>query len=237
MEVINLNELDDTILLTCDNIPNLFTLYKNRVKDEVVCMLDIKIIDTQNLSSNNLTEYETQLKLIADDIIETYLQGRLVAVDVLTDIFRLNEISFELRMYLDGINMSYSTEYDDVMDFSEFSLANSHLCQYCFCFQCKPNPLVNIKQTNDMNTPPSLFCQKSHIELRTSRYFQEKLKSHGFNFEREVPDTSYAELLKNSITLNGNNVAGVIETLTNKSALITELEAKLITDVGDSDAV
>lgn len=192
-----------------DNLPTL-TGWLSSVE-----RLNIVLTDLEAFSDDDTGSYKETLDALADGIVDTYLTGKPVQVNLLTDCLILKEMNncgagdSSVTLAPDGKfyicpAYYYEDEKQNVGDLSNgLSIKNSQLlrldhapiCRQCDAYHCRRCIWMNSRLTMDANTPSHQQCVVAHVERNASRYLQQKLQEKGMQLSNsyEITEIDYLD--------------------------------------------
>jgi CXXX repeat peptide maturase len=192
-----------------DNLPTL-TGWLSSVE-----RLNIVLTDVEAFSDDDTGSYKETLDALADGIVDTYLTGKPVQVNLLTDCLILKEMNncgagdSSVTLAPDGKfyicpAYYYEDEKQNVGDLSNgLSIKNSQLlrldhapiCRQCDAYHCRRCIWMNSRLTMDANTPSHQQCVVAHVERNASRYLQQKLQEKGMQLSNsyEITEIDYLD--------------------------------------------
>jgi hypothetical protein len=131
-------------LVTKDNLEDLSENIKGNDNINII-FSDISIF-----SDDDFEKYRAELTKVVEYIYNSYVNfGKVIAVNVITDIFSIN-----------------ARDIDD----------NFLFCKICPCLHCKPNEKLFKEKTGDNFIPFKAYCKKAFIEYKESQELLFKLK-------------------------------------------------------------
>lgn len=185
-------------------------LGKNRViiKEllEKVMRLDIVLTDVENFSDADIVEYQEILNCLSDDIIDIFLKGKCIQLNLLTDRLILQDMN-NCNAGVDNITLApngkfylcpafyYENEKQSIGDLVTglkidnpqlLQLDHAPLCRQCDAFQCKRCVWQNERLTLDLNTPSRQQCIMAHLERNATRILRKNLREKNMQIEGSV---------------------------------------------------
>lgn len=174
--------------------------------------------DIQELTDENLISYEHQLNRIIPPIAQSYLDGKTIELNCLSDRLLLKEMN-NCNAGLTHVTFApngkfyicpgfyYSTPQNDVGSIEEglkmpcqelLQLDHAPICSICDAFQCKRCIYLNKILTNELNTPSRQQCIISHLERNASRRLLRRLKPALQNLQElfDIPEVDYLDPLE-----------------------------------------
>lgn len=200
-----------------ENLP-----YYMEVLFEKVNRINLNILDLDR--TFDLKKYSIALDQVTELLIDMANKSNsLKELNVLTDILYSNEHSGckagtdEITYAPDGklyiCPAFYSEGMEAVGDVEQgIKIGNRHLlgdeyaplCNVCDANQCENCKFVNLRNTNEVNVPPSFQCRKSHIEREHSLRLQKSLGKK-WSFENQLNDIDYDDPLE-ILAVSGKNL-------------------------------
>lgn len=210
----NVSEGNGTYVLRT-NRQDLFANYK-LLCDSVGKMqrLNVVLTDVEKFTEEDFKDYEKVLDCMCDCVCKSYVEGKPVQVNILTDRIMLDkmnncgagDISVTLapdgRFYVcpafyyanDGSAVGDLEHGLDIKNSQLYKLDYAPLCRICDAYQCKRCVWLNRKTTLEVNTPSHEQCVVAHLERNASRKLLADIRKHGsFMPEREIKEITYLD--------------------------------------------
>jgi len=180
--------------------------------------INFVIDDMQKLSEENLINYEHQLNNIVPVIAQSYMKGKTIELNCLSDRILLQEMN-NCNAGLSHVSFApngkfyicpgfyFSNPQNDIGSITEglkiqgqelLQLDHAPICSVCDAFQCKRCIYLNKALTNELNTPSRQQCVISHLERNASRRLLRRLKPALENFQElsDIPELDYLDPLE-----------------------------------------
>jgi CXXX repeat peptide maturase len=171
--------------------------------------------DVQELTEENLINFEHQLNKIILIIAQAYRDGKTIELNCISDRLLLKEMN-NCNAGLSHVTIApngkfyicpgfyYSNPQNDVGSIEEglkipnqelLQLDHAPICSICDAFQCKRCVYMNKIITNEINTPSRQQCVFSHLERNASRRLLRRLKPALQNLHElmEIPEVDYLD--------------------------------------------
>lgn len=202
------------LIVNKDNIKNLF--------DFVVTLsgknqrINLILEGIEHWSDEETKAYGSQLDMLIPFIAQTYKSGDSLELNVLTDLWELKsmrnceagELSFSLApngkiyvcpaFYFDDPDNFVGTleEGIHIKNPQLLELENAPICSACDVYNCRRCKYLNMKMTNEINTPSKIQCLISHIERKKSMELQKLIrKNSSVEFENVLQEIYYMDPL------------------------------------------
>lgn len=179
-----------------------------------IARLNVVLTDVDKFKDSDIENYKSTLENLADGIVEKYLQGRSVQLNLLTDRLMLSEMNncgagdSNLTLAPNGkFYLCPAFYYEDekqsvgdlrsgvaIMNPQLLRLDHAPICRQCDAYQCRRCIWMNQRLTMDANTPSHQQCVVAHLERNTSRKLQMKLGEDGIRLTDTQPIKEMTEL-------------------------------------------
>ncbi len=213
------------LIVNKDNINHLNDFVINiSIKNQRVNLI---LEGIEHWSDIEIKEYSRQLDLLIPFIADTYIYGSPLELNVLVDLWELKSMrnceagqnTFALAPN-GKIYMCPAFYFDDTENFigtleegihinnpQLLELESAPICSVCDVYNCRRCKHLNIKMTNEINTPSKVQCLISHIERNKSLELQRFIKeSISTEFENHLQEIDYTDpldkLLKKGSAVN-----------------------------------
>jgi len=130
MKILDIND-PSLIIIESREIDQLYNKFIDKIKNNIHS-IDIRISDPNKLNSVNLKRYHKQLLKIATSIYDNLKNNKIIAVDVITDVFNKKTLSYDYELYLKD-NKKYFDINCTKEDFEmlNFNYDYAKMCQSC----------------------------------------------------------------------------------------------------------
>ncbi|RDY33231.1 radical SAM peptide maturase, CXXX-repeat target family [Lachnotalea glycerini] len=223
-ELLNGKRVDTESSLLIVDSDNLKYLSED-VKNILINCMRINIIARFDYKNFDFQEYEKQLDAIVEILYTYFTNNEIRHVDVITDnLFFTKKIdcaagvdSFTLApngylytcpaVYFTSPEAYVGTLTEGINEklLKSYSVNESPVCSNCQINQCKRCVYQNKKLTGEHNTPSSVQCKKSKIELKYASKLSKLLKNFGFHMTiNSMMDIDGSDPLERLIAQRGN---------------------------------
>lgn len=181
--------------------------------------INLILEDIEKWTDVQLSLYNTQLNNIAQIVEKSYIDGRSVELNVLTDLWYLTEMcncdagesSFTIapngKIYVCPA-FYFANPNDDIGSLDTgiqiknqqlFQAAKSPYCSSCDIYSCRRCKFLNKHLTGEIGIPSRIQCRVSYLERTMSMRLQQRLLDanvlHPANFIKAVPYTDSLEVV------------------------------------------
>ena len=166
---------------------------------EMMERLNIVLTDVETFKEDDFATYERALSKLSKSVAETYINGRMPQLNILTDRMMLDKMnncgagdtSITLapdgKFYVcpafyqsaDGYAVGSLAEGLDLKNARLYKLDHAPLCRNCDAYQCRRCIWLNRKTTLEVNTPSHEQCVVAHLERNASRKLLFEIRKHG----------------------------------------------------------
>lgn len=165
----------------------------------VVGRLNVVLTDVETFCDEDIDAYCNTLEALTDSLVEVYLTGKSVQLNLLTDRLLITEMN-NCNAGVNNITLApngrfyfcpafyYDNEEDCIGDLKTgpviknrqlLRLDHAPLCRQCDAYQCKRCIWQNQRLTLDANTPSHQQCVIAHVERNESRLLLAKFQKNG----------------------------------------------------------
>ncbi len=232
-EVLVLNDIDEldnvewqkeTAYVLRTDKAKLFVSYQNIISAlPKVMRLNVVITDIESFTDTDFNRYKEFLSELRTEVLNTYIAGNNVQLNILTDRIMLDDMS-NCNAGVENITLAPDGRFyvcpgfyfaDDDEDYglggAKFSvgdlkigldiknpqlyrLTHAPICRKCDAYQCKRCVWLNRKTTYEVNTPSHEQCVMAHLERNVSRELLQSIREYGeFMPEKEIKEIDYLD--------------------------------------------